>query len=70
MPIDVNHILSSDGPIVFGPGGPNETTLTSQTQDAFVAKYAPYASFIRELTFRSLDGHNLTLVCQSMASLL
>jgi len=27
-----------------------------------VAKYAPYASFIRELTFRSLDGHNLTLV--------
>jgi nucleosome binding factor SPN SPT16 subunit len=30
-----------------------------------VAKYAPYASFIRELTFRSLDGHNLTLVCKS-----
>jgi nucleosome binding factor SPN SPT16 subunit len=29
-----------------------------------VAKYAPYASFIRELTFRSLDGHNLTLVSQ------
>ena len=27
-----------------------------------VAKYAPYASFIRELTFRSLDGHNLTTV--------
>jgi nucleosome binding factor SPN SPT16 subunit len=27
-----------------------------------VAKYAPYGSFIRELTFRSLDGHNLTLV--------
>ena len=27
-----------------------------------VAKYAPYASFIREMTFRSLDGHNLTLV--------
>jgi nucleosome binding factor SPN SPT16 subunit len=27
-----------------------------------VAKYAPYASFIRELTFRSLDPHNLTLV--------
>ena len=25
-----------------------------------VAKYAPYASFIRELTFRSLDSHNLT----------
>lgn len=40
-----------------------------------VAKYAPYASFIRELTFRSLDGHNLTLVstalffvCQSFVS--
>jgi len=32
-----------------------------------VAKYAPYASFIRELTFRSLDGHNLTLVCQIIA---
>lgn len=28
-----------------------------------VAKYAPYATFIRELTFRSLEGHNLTLVC-------
>mmetsp|Transcript_4030 Transcript_4030/g.5260 ORF Transcript_4030/g.5260 Transcript_4030/m.5260 type:complete len:1131 (-) Transcript_4030:110-3502(-) len=25
-----------------------------------VQKYAPYASFIRELTFRSLDGQNLT----------
>lgn len=27
-----------------------------------VAKYAPYASFIREMTFRSLDGHNLVQV--------
>jgi nucleosome binding factor SPN SPT16 subunit len=27
-----------------------------------VQKYAPYASFIRELTFRSLDGHNLVQV--------
>ena len=27
-----------------------------------VQKYAPYASFVREMTFRSLDGHNLTLV--------
>ena len=27
-----------------------------------VQKYAPYASFIRELTFRSLDGHNLVSV--------
>jgi nucleosome binding factor SPN SPT16 subunit len=27
-----------------------------------VQMYAPYASFIREMTFRSLDGHNLTLV--------
>jgi nucleosome binding factor SPN SPT16 subunit len=27
-----------------------------------VQKYAPYAAFIREMTFRSLDGHNLTLV--------
>ena len=25
-----------------------------------VAKYAPYATFIREMTFRSLDSHNLT----------
>ncbi len=25
-----------------------------------VQRYAPYATFIRELTFRSLDGHNLT----------
>lgn len=29
-----------------------------------VAKYAPYATFIRELTFRSLEGHNLTTVCR------
>jgi len=27
-----------------------------------VQKYAPYASFIREMTFRSLDGHNLVTV--------
>jgi nucleosome binding factor SPN SPT16 subunit len=27
-----------------------------------VQKYAPYASFIREMTFRSLDGQNLTQV--------
>ena len=27
-----------------------------------VQKYAPYASFAREMTFRSLDGHNLTQV--------
>lgn len=27
-----------------------------------VQKYAPYAAFLREMTFRSLDGHNLTLV--------
>lgn len=27
-----------------------------------VEKYAPYASFIREMTFRSLDSHNLTQV--------
>jgi nucleosome binding factor SPN SPT16 subunit len=32
-----------------------------------VQKYAPYAAFIREMTFRSLDGHNLTLVsCSSI----
>jgi nucleosome binding factor SPN SPT16 subunit len=37
-----------------------------------VAKYAPYATFIRELTFRSLEGHNLTLVgpVSSLRSLL
>ena len=29
-----------------------------------VQKYAPYASFVREMTFRSLDGHNLTLVSE------
>ena len=27
-----------------------------------VQKYAPYASFVREMTFRSLDGHNLVQV--------
>lgn len=30
-----------------------------------VQKYAPYASFIREMTFRSLDGHNLTQVSRA-----
>ena len=34
-----------------------------------VAKYAPYASFIRELTFRSLDGHNLTLAFRQISEL-
>lgn len=33
-----------------------------------VAKYAPYTSFIRELTFRSLDGHNLTRVSHKVSS--
>jgi nucleosome binding factor SPN SPT16 subunit len=28
-----------------------------------VEKHGPYATFIRELTFRSLDGQNLTQVC-------
>ena len=28
-----------------------------------VQKYAPYATFIREMTFRSLDSHSLTTVC-------
>ena len=31
-----------------------------------VQKYAPYASFVREMTFRSLDGHNLTLVSRAV----
>merc|ERR1712194_697755 len=26
-----------------------------------VQKYAPYATFIREMTFRSLDSHSLTM---------
>jgi len=30
-----------------------------------VQKYAPYATFIREMTFRSLDSHSLTTVCLS-----
>lgn len=33
-----------------------------------VQKYSPYASFIREMTFRSLDGHNLTQVRVNMKS--
>jgi len=33
-----------------------------------VAKYAPYTSFIREMTFRSIDGHNLTLVSNYLCS--
>ena len=31
----------------------------SRNMAKLVAKYAPYATFIREMTFRSLDGHNL-----------
>ncbi|GKY95619.1 hypothetical protein MPSEU_000523200 [Mayamaea pseudoterrestris] len=34
-----------------------------------VQKYAPYASFIREMTFRSLDGHNLTLAFRQISEL-
>jgi nucleosome binding factor SPN SPT16 subunit len=34
-----------------------------------VAKYAPYASFVREMTFRSLDGHNLTLAFRQISEL-
>ena len=30
-----------------------------------VQKYAPYATFIREMTFRSLDAHSLTTVSQT-----
>ena len=29
-----------------------------------VQKYAPYATFIQEMTFRSLDSHSLTTVCK------
>lgn len=36
--------------------------------DKLVKKYAPYASFIRELTFRSLDGHNLKQVSLGIGS--
>lgn len=34
-----------------------------------VAKYAPYASFLREMTFRSLEGHNLTLAFRQISEL-
>lgn len=34
-----------------------------------VEKYAPYASFIRELTFRSLDSHNLTQAYRMISEL-
>lgn len=34
-----------------------------------VAKYAKYTSFIREMTFRSLDGHNLTLAFRQISEL-
>jgi nucleosome binding factor SPN SPT16 subunit len=34
-----------------------------------VQKYAPYASFIREMTFRSLDGQNLTQAFRQMSEL-
>ena len=34
-----------------------------------VQKYAPYASFVREMTFRSLDGHNLTLAFRQISEL-
>ena len=34
-----------------------------------VPKYAPYASFIREMTFRSLDGHNLVQAFRQISEL-
>ena len=34
-----------------------------------VQKYAPYASFIRELTFRSLDGNNLVAAFRQISEL-
>jgi nucleosome binding factor SPN SPT16 subunit len=34
-----------------------------------VAKYAPYATFIREMTFRSLDSQNLTLAFRQISEL-
>uniref|UniRef100_A0A6V2I6E2 FACT complex subunit n=1 Tax=Ditylum brightwellii TaxID=49249 RepID=A0A6V2I6E2_9STRA len=34
-----------------------------------VQKYAPYASFIREMTFRSLDSHNLTQAFRQISEL-
>uniref|UniRef100_A0A7S2V990 FACT complex subunit n=1 Tax=Entomoneis paludosa TaxID=265537 RepID=A0A7S2V990_9STRA len=34
-----------------------------------VQKYAPYASFIREMTFRSLDGRNLTHAFRQISEL-
>lgn len=34
-----------------------------------VQKYAPYASFIREMTFRSLDGQNLTQAFRQISEL-
>jgi len=34
-----------------------------------VEKYAPYASFIREMTFRSLDSHNLTQAFRMISEL-
>jgi nucleosome binding factor SPN SPT16 subunit len=34
-----------------------------------VAKYAPYATFIREMTFRSLDSHNLTHAFRQISEL-
>ncbi|KAL7575718.1 hypothetical protein ACA910_003052 [Epithemia clementina (nom. ined.)] len=34
-----------------------------------VQKYAPYASFIREMTFRSLQSHNLTVAFRQISEL-
>ena len=34
-----------------------------------VQKYAPYATFIREMTFRSLDNHSLTTVFHQISDL-
>eukprot|EP00550_Attheya_septentrionalis_P006611 CAMPEP_0198290936 /NCGR_PEP_ID=MMETSP1449-20131203/8621_1 /TAXON_ID=420275 /ORGANISM="Attheya septentrionalis, Strain CCMP2084" /LENGTH=1096 /DNA_ID=CAMNT_0043989503 /DNA_START=97 /DNA_END=3387 /DNA_ORIENTATION=+ len=36
---------------------------------ALVQKYAPYASFIREMTFRSLDSHNLVQAYRQISEL-
>lgn len=49
--------------INFYTGGMAVGKDCPENTSKLVQKYAPYATFIREVTFRSLDSHSLTTVC-------
>mmetsp|Transcript_37165 Transcript_37165/g.54687 ORF Transcript_37165/g.54687 Transcript_37165/m.54687 type:complete len:1107 (+) Transcript_37165:226-3546(+) len=55
--------------INFYTAGINLGKDTPANTIKLIQKHAPYASFIRELTFRSLDSHNLTQAFRQISEL-